>query len=164
MMSLSFAAVLQASVLLTGVDSYADAHKAVAETGRPLVVIVGADWCPACQVMEKTVIPQVRQRGLLGRVAFAAVNLDQERELGQQLTAGGPIPQLLMYRKTAAGWRLRRLVGGQSVETVESFIQEGVVLDEESKRAEASRPVRPAAHTSAASPTESARQQGESRG
>jgi len=140
MTSLSLATILQASLLLTGTDDYAEAHHVVTQTGRPMVVMVGADWCPACQVMDKTVIPQVRQRGLLRRVAFAHVNLDQERDLGQELTAGGPIPQLLMYRRTLGGWKMRRIIGGQSVETVESFIKEGLALDEEAKKSEAAKP------------------------
>jgi thioredoxin-like negative regulator of GroEL len=91
-----------------------------------MVVIVGADWCPACQVMEQTILPQVRQRGGLRRVAFAIVNVDRERELATQLTSGGPIPQLIVFHQTTSGWRRRVLIGGQTVETVESFIGEAV--------------------------------------
>ncbi len=137
MTSLGFAVILQASLALTGTDGYAEAHQAVTQTGRPMLVVVGADWCPACQALEKTVIPQVRQRGLLRRVAFAIVNLDHDRELGQELTAGGPIPQMLMYRKTASGWKMRRLIGNQSVEAVESFINEGLVVDDDAKKSNA---------------------------
>lgn len=140
MTSLGFAAVLQVTLALTGTDGYAEAHQMVTETGRPMLVVVGADWCPACQTLEKTVLPQVRQRGLLRRVAFAVVNLDHDQELGQQLTAGGPIPQMLMYRKTANGWKLRRMVGNQTVEAVESFINEGLALDEDAKKKEKGEP------------------------
>lgn len=140
MTSLGFAAMLQVTLALTGTDGYAEAHQMVKETGRPMLVVVGADWCPACQTLEKTVLPQVRKRGLLRRVAFAVVNLDHEQELGQQLTAGGPIPQMLMYRKTANGWKMRRMVGNQSVEAVESFINEGLALDEDAKKKQKSEP------------------------
>jgi len=114
------------AMVAVGGDSYADAHKETTETGRPMVVMVGADWCPACQVMKNTILPEVRKRGILRKVAFALVNLDREGELGGQLTGNGPIPQLLVYRRTADGWRLRRLIGGQDVQTVEKFINEGV--------------------------------------
>lgn len=140
MTSLSLAAMLQVALALTGTDGYAEAHQVVSQTGRPMLVVVGADWCPACQVLEKTVLPQVRQRGLLRRVAFAIVNVDHDQELGQKLTAGGPIPQVLMYRKTANGWRMRRMVGNQTVEAVESFINEGLALDEQAKKNEKSEP------------------------
>ena len=72
---------------------------------------------------------------MLGRVAYAVVNLDRQNDLGRQLVAGGPIPQFIMYRKTREGWKRRRLVGGQSVETVEAFIKEGLELDKTDKLA-----------------------------
>ncbi len=126
MTALTFAALLQASVLATGAETYTDAHRATAETGQPMVVMVGADWCPACQAMEQNIIPQVRRRGIFRRVSFAIVNVDHERELATQLTSGGPIPQLIVYHQTTTGWRRRALIGGQTVETVESFIGEAV--------------------------------------
>jgi thioredoxin-like negative regulator of GroEL len=100
------------------------------KSGRPMLVMVSTDWCAPCQVMKKSVIPQVRQRGLLARVAFAVVNPDRDRELAQQLTGGGPVPQLIMFRKTPQGWVRRKLIGGQSVETVEEFINEAVATDQ----------------------------------
>ena len=81
---------------------------------------------PPCQMMKKTVIPQVRKRGLLRKVAFAMVNPDRDRELAEKLIGGGPMPQLVMYRKTPDGWTRQVLVGGQTVEAVEQFIKEGV--------------------------------------
>jgi len=118
----SLAAALQLSILAPGADTYAEAYRLTAKTGRPMVVMVGAEWCPACKAMETNVIPQVRRRGVLGRVAFAIVDLDRQRNLGRTLTRGGPIPQLLMFRRSRDGWRLSRLVGGQSAPQVEAFI------------------------------------------
>jgi len=116
-----------------GADEYADAHHQMEKTGRPMLVMVSTDWCAPCQVMKKTVIPEVRQRGLLGRVAFAIVNPDRDRELASRLTGGGPVPQLVMYRKTPKGWLRRNLVGRQSVEAVEEFINQGLASDGEDK-------------------------------
>ena len=137
MTSLSLVAVMQAALFATDAENYADAHRKTTKTGRPMVVLVGADWCPACKTMEKKVIPQVKRRGVLRRVAFAIVNLDRERRLGRQLTRGGPIPQLIMYRRTGSGWKRRTLIGGQSVDKVASFIDEGVKLDAQEKEAAA---------------------------
>lgn len=124
--TLAFAALVQVSLLSVGAETYAEAYRTTEETGRPMVVLVGADWCGACQVMENTVLPKLRERGILRKVAFAIVNVDRERDLSGQLTNHGPIPQLLMFRKVEDGWKLRRLIGSQSVETVEDFIQQGV--------------------------------------
>jgi thioredoxin-like negative regulator of GroEL len=111
-------------------ESYDVAHQETVETGKPIIVMVGTDWCGPCQTMKKKILPQVRERGLLKKVAFAIVNADREHELAQRLTGGGPIPQLVMFRKTSEGWKRRKLVGGQSVEQVQEFIKEGLALDE----------------------------------
>ena len=141
MTSMLLAAVVQTAVLATGVEAtpvstetYTKAREIVTETGKPLVVMVGADWCSPCQTMKKTILPRVREGGLLRKVAFALVNADREKELATKLTGGGPIPQLVMYRKTDHGWMRRKLVGGQSVESVEEFISEGLTQDETEKK------------------------------
>lgn len=118
--------------------SYASAHEMTAKTGRPLVVLVGAKWCPACVQMKNNVVPQLKERGSLTQVSYAEVDLDRERELGRLLTKGGPIPQLLMYRKTARGWRLRRIVGSQNVDKVGRFLAEGIALDRATRALELS--------------------------
>ncbi len=137
-MSLSIALCLQLALLATGGDTYAEAFRATAEKGCPLVVMVGASWCPACQEMKNRVIPEVRRQGALHKVAFAQVDLDEERELGTQLINGGPVPQILMYRKTGQGWKLRRLVGGHEAQAVGKFIAQGVEEDRKTLPAKSS--------------------------
>ncbi|NLS92530.1 MAG: thioredoxin family protein [Planctomycetaceae bacterium] len=146
MTSLTLAIAMQ--LTLFGADpkddgSYAKAHEITTKTGQPMVVLVGAKWCPACVQMKESVVPQLKKNGTLKNIAFAEVDLDQERELGQQLIKGGPIPQLLMFRQTKLGWRLRRIIGGQSVDKVDRFIAEGVALDKAAKVQEASSSTRP---------------------
>ena len=143
MTSLSLAAVLQLTMLATGTETYADAHRINQQTGQPIVVIVGAEWCPACVVMKDKIMPQLRLRGMLGKVAFAQVDLDHEQRLGHTLTGGGPIPQLIMFRRTADGWRRNKLIGRQSVETVERFISQGVQATEAEFQNQAAMPAGP---------------------
>jgi thioredoxin-like negative regulator of GroEL len=115
--------------LATDAETYADAHRQ-ANSGKPMVVLVSTEWCAPCQKMKKTVLPEVRRRGLLKKVAFAIVNPDHNRKLARKLT--GPnvaIPQLIMYRRTAKGWRRTKLVGGQSIQSVERFISQGIASD-----------------------------------
>ena len=130
MSSLALATVLHASLVLGGANSYADAHRATTETGKPMVVMVSAEWCGPCQRMKKSVLPEVERRGVLKKVAFAVVNVDRERSLARKLTGGGAVPQLIMFRRTKDGWMRRKLVGGQSVASVEKFINEGVAASE----------------------------------
>jgi len=133
--SLTLATILQLPFLATTTENYADAHQKTVETGQPLVVMVGADWCPACQMMEHQVIPVIRQRGIFRRVAFALVNVDRDREVGQNLTKGGPIPQLIVFRRTPDGWARTQLIGAQSVDQVEQFISTEVAQSDADHKA-----------------------------
>jgi thioredoxin-like negative regulator of GroEL len=136
------ATVLQAAMLLTGAeaasssDTYADARQVTMKTGRPMVVMVSTDWCAPCQMMKRTILPRVREHGLFRKVAFAVVNPDRDTELANEITGGGPVPQLVMFRKTSKGWVRKKLIGGQSVETVEEFINEGLASDKADKKTE----------------------------
>ena len=135
MTGLTLVAIVQASIIMTtNTNSYSDARKDSDTTGRPMIVLVGAEWCPACVEMKNNVIPKMKRGGLLRKVAFAVVDLDRQKKLGRELTGGGPIPQIIMYRKTREGWRRRRLIGGQSVKTLSAFIEEGVRLGKESEK------------------------------
>ncbi len=92
-----------------------------------------APWCGPCQTMKKQALPQVRRNGTLDKVTFAQVDAEREAALSQKLTGGGPVPQLVMFRKTTTGWKRRKLVGGQSVQSIEQFINEGLTMDETEK-------------------------------
>jgi thioredoxin-like negative regulator of GroEL len=132
---MTIALVTQLCLLGGEPDTYAAAHRVTTETGKPLMVMVSTEWCPPCQTMKKSVIPQVRQRGTLDKVAFAVVNPDNDRELAQQLTGGGPVPQLVIYRRGPFGWARRKLIGGQSVEGVERFINQAIADDAAERQA-----------------------------
>ncbi len=57
-------ALMQVTLLANGGNvSYADAYTASAETGKPMLVLIGADWCPHCVVMKNRVMPQLQQQG-----------------------------------------------------------------------------------------------------
>ena len=126
MTALTFAAVLQTALLSTGGAKYEEAHQLNVQTGRPLVVLIGAEWCPACKVMKDSTIPQVAQRGVLSQVAFAQVDADAETALARKLTGGGGIPQLIMYHQTAEGWKRDVMIGAKSVDEVETFLRQGL--------------------------------------
>jgi thioredoxin-like negative regulator of GroEL len=116
-----------------GATSYEEARRATERTGKPIVVMVSTDWCQPCQMMKRTILPRVRQRGFFRKVVLAMVNPDHDAELAEQITGGGPIPQLVMFRKTPRGWMRTKLIGSQSVEAVEQFINDGMVSNEPGK-------------------------------
>lgn len=117
-------------------ETYAEARRQITETGRPMVVMVGTDWCGPCQSMKRNVLPKLRERGLFKKVVFAQVNADRDSDLAKELTGGGPVPQLVLYRRTDHGWLRRKLVGGQSVEKVEQFIKEELASDDADQKSE----------------------------
>ena len=140
-MNLTMAALLQVSLTLAGAEAqnapeegtYDWAHQQVTKTGEPMFILVGAKWCPACVKMKNQVVPVIKRRGLFRKCAYAYVDLDQEKRLGQELTARGPIPQMIMYRRTPKGWVQSKVIGGRSVEALESFINETIALDQKEK-------------------------------
>ncbi len=140
-MMLSFCAtVMQAVLLVSAADAadetYAEAHRQIIETGRPLVVMVSTDWCGPCQTMKRNILPKLREWGLFKKVAFAQVNADRESQLARELTGGGPVPQLVMFRRNGDGWLRRKLVGGQNLETIQQFINEGLASDQPDHKAD----------------------------
>jgi thioredoxin-like negative regulator of GroEL len=106
--------------------NYATAYKETTSSGKPLVVLVGADWCPGCRTMHNSTMPQAAQRGLLKDVSFAHVNTDHEGALARQLMTGGSIPQLVMFYETPQGWQKKHLIGAQNMATIEAFLKTGV--------------------------------------
>ncbi len=102
--------------------SYREAYKEALESERPLIVLIGAQWCPHCHVMKPRVTAELAKNGTAQRVVFAYVDLDRQPALARQLMSGNSVPQLVSYQKVATGWRRRNLTGSQSAATVSQFI------------------------------------------
>ena len=133
MINLALAAMLQAGILAAEPVSsksealtYTEAYAQSQADDKPLVVLVGAEWCPACVTMKKSTIPQLAQNGIFKNVAFTMVDTDQHSEIAKQVMEGGSIPQLIMFHKTSDGWKRERLTGGQSASAILSFLRRGV--------------------------------------
>lgn len=126
MTSLMLVAVLQSSLLganPAAPQDFNQALKRAAEANRPVVVLLGATWCPACQVMQKTTLPAVAKAGGLRDVEFAYVDVDRQREVAGQLIRGNSIPQLIRLSKTGEGWQRQYLVGAHDARKVGAFIE-----------------------------------------
>lgn len=126
MTGLTATVALQALILATGASPYKDALKTTEDTGRPLLVLVGADWCPACHAMKNSTMPRLESTGKLRGVAYTFVNTDRDSDLAGKLMRGSSIPQLVLFEKTPAGWRRAQLVGAQSEAQVQAFIRSAV--------------------------------------
>ena len=138
MTSLILAAVLQAQVAAPSVNDatvteenvvprtdYATAFQRSMDSGKPLVVLLGADWCPGCVKMKGSILPQVARAGGLKQVEFAYVDVDRDPKLAGRLSRANAIPQLIRFEKTEEGWQRGLLTGARSVKQVTSFINPG---------------------------------------
>jgi thiol-disulfide isomerase/thioredoxin len=127
MSGLAMSAVLQAVLLTSGAQPYEVAYEQSLDDGRPLLVLVGADWCPGCQVMKQQVMPRMEQQGRLNRVHYAVVNTDIHTQLAPRLMRGGTIPQLIVFSKTSRGWHREQITGATSPAAVESMINRAIL-------------------------------------
>ena len=123
MIQLTLTMLLQAAAVTAAGQDYATAYQQTAESGRPLVVLIGADWCPGCRQMKYSAIPELEKTGGLRHVAFAYVNTDQQSELAGKLMQGSSIPQLIVYRKTDKGWKRQQLTGAHSPSAIKNFLE-----------------------------------------
>ena len=106
--------------------------------GRPMVVLIGADWCPGCVVMKRRVIPEVVKGGGFAGVEYAYVDVDRQPRLAKQLSRAKAIPQLIRFHKTPSGWQSQLLTGAHSAKDVQRFIRNGLPRTSPAKQASAS--------------------------
>ncbi len=126
MVSLLLAAVLSSVTSEQQLQqNYADAYRQSVAEGKPLMVVVGAPWCPACNVLKETTIRTMAQSGELDDVSLAVINRDEEPQLARQLTKGERmLPQIIVFTKSDSGsWKRRRLMGYQPRQPVRSLIR-----------------------------------------
>ena len=123
MVGLTAAMVLQCALLGANHASYNSALQDAQKQQRPLLVLVGANWCPGCQTMKTRVLPSLARRGALRGVSFATVDTDAESETAKQLMRGGSIPQLIVFSRMADGrWHRDQITGEASEVEVQSLI------------------------------------------
>jgi thiol-disulfide isomerase/thioredoxin len=103
--------------------SYADAHKESHEQNKPLLILIGTDWCPGCVVMKDQTIPAMQAKGMLKDVAYAHVDADKEYDLAVKLLDGTSIPQLLIYYKVNNVWKHKNLIGPKSEREIREFLK-----------------------------------------
>ena len=120
------------TIVMTGVNApgvvsdstdYASAYQSAQEKNQPLVVVVGAEWCPACVNLKQTTIASMEASGELQEVSLAVVDQDAQPDLARQIKQGEMIPQIVVFHKTQNGWRRSQLTGFQSAGPIRSLIR-----------------------------------------
>ncbi len=105
-------------------QKYAEAYEASVEEHKPLMVVVGAPWCPACNVLKETTIKQMATTGELDSVSLAVINKDDDPELVEQLTGDDKmLPQIIVFTQENGSWKRRKLLGFQPKQPVRSLIR-----------------------------------------
>jgi thiol:disulfide interchange protein len=108
-------------------SSYAQAYHRAQQENKPLVVLVGADWCPACRVMKSDTIDPMKKDGQLKDVVIAQVDNDADPELAQKLMGTATtLPQLVVYTKDETGWKRTAVSGLQSRGRVRDVIRKAL--------------------------------------
>lgn len=122
MTSLIAVSIVQATLMAAPADEFSAAYARSVANDRPLVVVLGAKWCPACVVMKNSVIPEVAKKGGLKDVEYVYVDVDSQPQLTKKIARGSAIPQLLRFEKQGDKWDSKYLIGGQTAEKVTEFI------------------------------------------
>lgn len=130
MLGVTLAILLQAAVTGDTTTDYNTAFKSANETGKPMLVLVGTDWCPACVTMKQSVMPRLLRAGRLSGVVYTEVNADAQPTIARKIMSGGGYPQLAMYRKTKDGWKRQILIGVQSESTIETLVDRAIAAQE----------------------------------
>jgi len=106
---------------------YKTAYYQAQTNHKPLLVLVTATWCPPCQVMKSTTIPELVQKNAFKNFNYATVDLDQDKKIARQLIGNRGVPQLIMYEKQNGKWIRRYLSGIQTPQTVEAFVAQATI-------------------------------------
>ena len=135
MMGPTLALMIQAVLLSPGADDFGQAYEVAKTQKMPMLVLLGADWCPGCQTMKNTTIPQLQRTGKLRNLAYAYVDIDRQPELAKKIMQGGTVPQLILFVPDSAGWRRFQVTGAVPPRQVESMISNATHLPETDRRA-----------------------------
>jgi len=103
--------------------SYETAYQKAQEENKPLLIVVGADWCAACKTLKAQTIDPMQSSGKLQDVIVTIVDKDSRPELAQQLMQGSSLPQLVVFAKSDSGWKKFSLSGIQSERRVQELLE-----------------------------------------
>ena len=107
---------------MTEPTDYKTAYQRAMKGDKPLLVLVTAEWCPPCQRMKQSTIPQMMKSDSLEGFYFATVDLDKDPKNAKNLIGDGKVPQLILFEKKNGEWKTRSMIGFGSPDLVRSFL------------------------------------------
>ena len=102
---------------------YEAAYRKAQEEKKPLVVLVGAEWCPACKTMKAETIETMKKAGELKEVVYTQLDKDAHPELAEQVMQGKTLPQIVVFSEGESGWKRFSLTGMQTPRRVKELIR-----------------------------------------
>jgi len=121
--ALTLLAVLNAPTHSDEQIPYDAAYRKAQEEKKPLVILVGADWCAACKSMKAETIHTMKGAGDFKEVVFTHVDKDSQPEIAQQVMQGNTLPQIVVFCESDQGWKRFSLTGMQSERRIKELIR-----------------------------------------
>lgn len=104
------------------ISQYKAAYDSAKESGKPLIVLITADWCKWCHKLERDSIAPLRANGELDDCEFIVLDLDQDKE-AKQIVGDNPIPVLMRYQFTNGKWQASKMAGYKPKDEVRAFLK-----------------------------------------
>lgn len=103
---------------------YDKAWNVAKNTGQPMIVVFGAEWCSPCKRMKQEVWEPLFQTRKLEPFLVAYVDIDKQREIYHKLVGQKvSVPTVLVFRKSGDGWQVKRKKGYQSQAQILEFLK-----------------------------------------
>lgn len=102
---------------------YEAAYRKARDERKPLLILVGADWCPACKTLKTDTMVPMKESGALNEVVYTQLDKDAHPELASEVMQGKMLPQLVVFTQSDAGWKRFSLTGMQTESRVKELIR-----------------------------------------
>lgn len=77
-------------------ENYEAARKEAVNQRKPLVVCIGAKWCPACPAAKRACAAIMKKR-YAGKAVLVYLDYDAERELANRIRAYDVVPEIVIF-------------------------------------------------------------------
>ena len=94
-------------------DSSATAMSAAKKSGKPVILVFSAAWCPPCQTMKRDVYPREEVKAFHDKFVWAYIDIDDPRNESAATKYGvNSIPHIEFLN--AEGKEISKQIGGTS--------------------------------------------------